>query len=241
MARHKTSVGKTGRRLPTGARLVAAVAVTAAGAGALAAALIPAGGSPGLHEDFRPAHVAASRPAPAGPASGQDAPAPPTTAQGTAAPGLSQGSGGAAEATPASPSKASLITQADAQQKQLDSTSPSEVLKLVNEVRITAGIAPLTLDSSLDAPAAQAADYLSSHGSPGAAGPVSGTGWRQSGATGATTTIFSRNEVGAQAAVNDWMKHPAERAQLLDPNLRTMGVASRTTPDTIWWAGFFGS
>ncbi|MGP3690577.1 CAP domain-containing protein [Streptomyces sp. IBSNAI002] len=257
MARHKTSGGKDGRKLPTGARLVTAVAVTAAGAGVLAAVLIPAGGHPGLHEDFRAAHTAATRPAAAqslqaapaaDPRTGagaarQPAPAPvPSPAQGggTAPAPAAVSHPAAAGGTSAAQSPAALIARADAQQKQFDSTAPSEVLKLVNQARAQAHLAPMKLDTTLDALARRATTGLSSDGAAGPAGPVPGTPWQQPGTTDATA-IVSRNEVGAQAAVDSWLNDPGERAHVLDPSLRTMGVSSATTPATIWWAGYFGA
>lgn len=235
MARHKTSAHKGAGGLPTGARLVASVAMTAAGAGVLAAVLIPAGGSTGLHEDSpRTAHAAASRPA------APTAPAAPTTASAPADRTVAGPGARTPSKTSAAPSQAALIAQANAAQKRLDSTSPNEVLLLVNQARAQQGSAPLKLADGLGALARKAAADLTAGSAPGPAGPVLGTQWQEPGATVAAAANISRNEVGAQAAVNDWMKSPAERANLLNPAFHTMGVASRTTPDVIWWAQFFG-
>ncbi|MFE9566708.1 CAP domain-containing protein [Streptomyces sp. NPDC006487] len=247
MGRHKTPAAKGTHVLPTGSRLVACVAAAAAGAGALAAALIPAGGSPGLHDVWaHSAPAAAVRQGPTG--AGHAAEAAPPAAPGAAAPrSPSAAPSGTApranasttaknSAAPLSP--AAQIAHATALQKKLDSFSPAEVLTLVNQTRQLAGAGPLKLDRTLQTQAEQAVVALPDQNAQ--AGPVTGTPVQRSGATDADAVNVSRNEVGAQAAVNGWLKDPAERANLLNPDFHTMGVASSNRPNVIWWAQLFG-
>ncbi|MCY0932165.1 CAP domain-containing protein [Streptomyces sp. H27-H1] len=263
MGRHKTSAVRAGgtHMLPTGARLVASVAVAAAGVGALAAALVPAGAHPGLHEAFpRTAHAGAARPAPADgrdrleaakPAaaprpSGAAQPAPDAQrkavgATGTARRAVGAVAGDSSQGSPAGPSAAE-IKRLNALQKELDSTSPAVVLRLVNKARAQAGSPPLKLSANLGARAEQAVKALPAES--GQPGTVEGMPGQPAGSSDASTDAsvasFSRNEVGAQAAVNDWLKDPTGRANLLDPAFRTMGVASTTNPVVIWWAHLLG-
>ncbi|MEV7418837.1 CAP domain-containing protein [Streptomyces sp. NPDC089919] len=246
MGRHKTPAAKATHVLPTGARWVAVVAGAAAGAGVLAAVLIPAAGGTGLHAAAvrtapATAFHAAAAAHPAAAAAGPDAASPSRPA----APPARPASGGHPAAATAAVHKdapatspATRLEQADALQKKLDSTAPAEVLSLVNQARERAGSGPLKLDPALQAQAVRAAAALPDRSTP--AGPVQGTRVQQPGATGAADVNVSSNEVGAQAALNDWLGDPAVRAQVLDPQFHTMGVSSSTKPDVIWWAQLFG-
>ncbi|WP_405497644.1 CAP domain-containing protein [Streptomyces sp. NBC_00096] len=269
MGRHKTPPVKgTAHVLPTGARLVASVAVAAAGAGALAAALVPAGGVTGLHEVMpRIAHAAAARPAPAAQPATDDGepsshaaqpsqakpaahPAPASEAARQSPSARQQSAAGAKTPPPAAATtngraqgsapeaQAAAIKRADALQRKLDSTSPDVVLSLVNQAREQAGSAPLRLDSTLgDLAGRTVADLPDEPGTPGI---VTGAPAPQPGVAAGTTVSISRNEVGAQAAVNDWLKDPVQRAKLLDPALDRMGIASTTRSQVIWWAQVLG-
>ncbi|MFI8106583.1 CAP domain-containing protein [Streptomyces sp. NPDC086023] len=135
-------------------------------------------------------------------------------------------------------SPAEQLRRAEALQQKLGSFSPSEVLSLVNEARKQAGSPPLRLDSRLQAQAEKAVGSMPDQ--PTKAGAVHGTQVQQPGATDAAAVNVSSNQVGAQAAVNGWLKDPAERANLLNPAFRTMGVAGSTKPAVIWWVQLFG-
>ncbi|MCB5164616.1 CAP domain-containing protein [Streptomyces bambusae] len=241
MGRHKIPPARGAHALPTGARLIASVAAAAAGAGALAAALVPAGGHAAVHATApRTAHVAAAHPVPAAPA--------PAARDGKSGGGQQPaggGSAGAAKARHSTPGAGAGVTarmpsaasarRLDALRRERDSTSPEAVLSLVNQARAQAGSPPLKLSPTLTADA----DRITA-GLPEQAGPAGVVTGVAAGASAGQAVGISRNEVGAQAAANDWFADPAQRAKLLDPHYTALGVSTVTTPEVIWWTQVLG-
>ncbi|HEX2072496.1 MAG TPA: CAP domain-containing protein [Geodermatophilus sp.] len=119
-----------------------------------------------------------------------------------------------------------------------------EVLALVNEVRAAAGCEPLVADEGLAAVArAHSADMRDrdffDHTNPDGLSPFDRA--ENAGITSARAENIARGQSDAAAVMADWMDSPGHRANIVDCELRTLGVGVARGDGSTWWTQLFGS
>ena len=142
-----------------------------------------------------------------------------------------------AAAAPAPPESAALPAPAAAPDRE------GEVLTLVNEARATAGCEPLVTDTGL-AGVAQAhsedmrdRDFFD-HVNPDGLDPFQRA--EQAGQTDVRAENIAYGQSTADAVMEDWMESSGHRANILDCELRTLGVGIADGPGGPWWTQLFG-
>jgi uncharacterized protein YkwD len=118
-----------------------------------------------------------------------------------------------------------------------------EVLALVNAARTTAGCEPLVTDAGLaDVARAHSEDMRDrgffDHVNPDGLGPFQRA--EQVGHTNARAENIAYGRSTAAAVMDYWMSSSADRANILDCALRTLGVGIADGPDGPWWTQLFG-
>jgi uncharacterized protein YkwD len=141
------------------------------------------------------------------------------------------------------PVPAPVAAAAAAAAAAADPTVEGQVLALVNVERSAAGCAPVTADPDLAAVArAHSADMRDrgyfSHDAPGGVSP-----WDRAEAAGISTMRaenIAQGQRDAAAVMAAWMKSPGHRENILDCDLRTLGVGVAQGSGGPWWTQDFG-
>ena len=123
-----------------------------------------------------------------------------------------------------------------------------EVLDLVNAKRAEAGVAPLSLDSSLNAAARVRAKEITTtwgHTRPNGGNPKSAVE-EQGLSPSSVAENISAGRWSAQDVVNGWMESDGHRANILNPNYTKMGLGSVKVDNDpkkygMYWAQLFSN
>lgn len=118
------------------------------------------------------------------------------------------------------------------------------MLALVNVERAAAGCAPVSADAGLATVArAHSADMRDrgyfSHVSPDGLDPFARA--RAAGLGHARAENIAAGQPDATAVMAAWMTSPGHRANILDCDLRTLGVGVATGSGGPWWTQLFGA
>jgi uncharacterized protein YkwD len=156
-------------------------------------------------------------------------PAPETTEQETATPPVAA----AAPAPDPAPAPAPAA----------DPTREGEVLALVNAARTSAGCAPLVADGGLAGVArAHSADMRDrdffDHTNPDGLDPFDRAD--RAGQTNARAENIAYGQDSPAAVMDAWMNSSGHRANILNCELRTLGVGIADGPGGPWWTQLFG-
>ncbi|MFF5535229.1 CAP domain-containing protein [Streptomyces cinerochromogenes] len=119
----------------------------------------------------------------------------------------------------------------------------AEVLKLVNEERTKAGVSPLAANSSLTKLAESFSDDMAARGFFDHTDPDGRSPWDRAAAAGVTDLggeNIARGQADAAAVVQAWMSSPGHRANILNPDFKTLGVGVHFAPGGPWWTQDFG-
>ncbi|MGV9254888.1 CAP domain-containing protein [Streptomyces sp. NPDC003697] len=119
----------------------------------------------------------------------------------------------------------------------------AEVLRLVNEERAKAGRAPVAASGELtdlaeDFSQAMAAQDFFDHTDPSGASPWDRAA--KAGVTGLGGENIARGQADAAAVMEAWMNSPGHRANILNPDFKTLGVGVHFGPGGPWWTQDFG-
>ncbi|MEU6810620.1 CAP domain-containing protein [Streptomyces sp. NPDC046831] len=119
----------------------------------------------------------------------------------------------------------------------------AEVLRLVNEERAKAGLAPVSASSALtdlaeDFSQAMATQDFFDHTDPSGASPWDRAA--KAGVTGLGGENIARGQADAAAVMEAWMNSPGHRANILNPDFKTLGVGVHLGPGGPWWTQDFG-
>jgi uncharacterized protein YkwD len=163
------------------------------------------------------------------PASSADAPVTPQVS--AAAPGTETD-------TPA-PSRTAAASSAGARAPGVE----AQVIALVNAVRLDAGCAPLVHDEGLAKVArAHSADMRDrdffDHENLAGLDPFERA--EAAGLTNARAENIAYGQPDPAAVMDDWMESKGHRANILDCELRTLGVGVAEGPGGPWWTQLFG-
>ncbi|MET9447626.1 CAP domain-containing protein [Streptomyces cinerochromogenes] len=119
----------------------------------------------------------------------------------------------------------------------------AEVLNLVNEERTKAGVSPLAANSSLTKLAESFSDDMAARGFFDHTDPDGKSPWDRAAAAGVTDLggeNIARGQADAAAVVQAWMSSPGHRANILNPDFKTLGVGVHFAPGGPWWTQDFG-
>ena len=152
----------------------------------------------------------------------------------------------AAQSTPASPAAATPATPARAATAAVAAPSPNaeaEVLALVNTARARAGCDPLAQDEGLATVArAHSADMRDrdffGHVNPDDLDPFDRA--EAAGQTNADAENIARGQSDPAKVMSGWMDSSDHRENILDCDLRTLGVGVAEGPGGPWWTQLFG-
>jgi uncharacterized protein YkwD len=117
------------------------------------------------------------------------------------------------------------------------------VIALVNRERADAGCAPVVHDEGLARVArAHSADMRDrdffGHVNPGGLDPFERA--QAAGQTNARAENIAHGQPDPAEVMDDWMDSNGHRANILDCELRTLGVGVAEGPDGPWWTQLFG-
>lgn len=143
--------------------------------------------------------------------------------------GSSSGSGNSDGGTSRPPSK---TTQNEA-----------EVLQLVNDERADAGCKPLKASKQLAQLAGDFSRDMAIEGFFSHLGPDGSSPWDRAEDLGILDLggeNIARGQETPQEVVDDWMRSPSHRANILNCEYRTMGVGEYIDDDGPWWTQDFG-
>ena len=177
---------------------------------------------------------ASEMPAPEVPAS--DVPTP--SADAPVTPQVSAAAPGTETDTPA-PSRTAAATFAGARAPGVE----AQVIALVNAVRLDAGCAPLVHDEGLaEVARAHSADMRDrdffDHENLAGLDPFERA--EAAGLTNARAENIAYGQPDPAAVMDDWMESRGHRANILDCELRTLGVGVAEGPGGPWWTQLFG-
>jgi uncharacterized protein YkwD len=177
---------------------------------------------------------ASEMPAPEVPAS--DVPTP--SADAPVTPQVSAAAPGTETDTPA-PSRTAAATSAGARAPGVE----AQVIALVNAVRLDAGCAPLVHDEGLaEVARAHSADMRDrdffDHENLAGLDPFERA--EAAGLTNARAENIAYGQPDPAAVMDDWMESKGHRANILDCELRTLGVGVAEGPGGPWWTQLFG-
>jgi uncharacterized protein YkwD len=218
-------MGRDGRPVPSG---------TFAGAGSSSSAREESSAAPGT-----------TGPAPAGGAttgesttsSSSSSPAPESPSSSSSAAATTE------ETVPVPPVPQAEAAQAPAAAAPADAGVEGQVLALVNAARAQAGCNPLAADAGLAAVArAHSADMRDrdffDHVNPDGLDSFDRT--ERAGLTNARAENIAYGQPDAAAVMADWMTSRGHRANILDCELRTLGVGVAQGSGGPWWTQLFG-
>ncbi|MFJ4525144.1 CAP domain-containing protein [Streptomyces sp. NPDC088810] len=159
----------------------------------------------------------------------------------------------AKRATPSAPAKPRSTPSRTATKAPAPASTPvtvsreaaveAEVLKLVNEERAKAGCSPLAANSSLTKLAESFSDDMAARGFFDHTDPDGRTPWDRAAAAGVTDLggeNIARGQADAAAVMQAWMSSPGHRANILNPDFKTLGVGVHFGPGGPWWTQDFG-
>lgn len=177
---------------------------------------------------------ASEMPAPEVPAS--DVPTP--SADAPVTPQVSAAAPGTETDAPA-PSRTAAATSAGARAPGVE----AQVIALVNAVRLDAGCAPLVHDEGLaEVARAHSADMRDrdffDHENLAGLDPFERA--EAAGLTNARAENIAYGQPDPAAVMDDWMESRGHRANILDCELRTLGVGVAEGPGGPWWTQLFG-
>ncbi|MEU0052091.1 CAP domain-containing protein [Streptomyces sp. NPDC006309] len=179
--------------------------------------------------------AASHAPAPSETAAGK--PAPRTTPRATPSTSAEPGGTPSRTATKApTPTAAPVTVSAEA-------AAAAEVLKLVNDERAKAGSSPLSANSSLTSLAGVFSDDMAARGFFDHTDPDGRTPWDRAARAGITDLggeNIARGQTDAAAVVRAWMDSPGHRANILNPDFKTLGVGVHFGAGGPWWTQDFG-
>lgn len=124
-----------------------------------------------------------------------------------------------------------------------ETSAEARVLSLVNAERAKAGCAPLTADPDLAALAESHSEDMAerdyfSHTTPDGRSP-----WDRAAAAGVENLgaeNIARGQADAEAVMAAWMNSDGHRANILNCDLRTLGVGAHFAQGGPWWTQAFG-
>ncbi|MFF9089529.1 CAP domain-containing protein [Streptomyces sp. NPDC014991] len=164
-------------------------------------------------------------------------PAPRTTPRATPSTPAEHGGTPSRTATEApTPTSAPVTVSAEA-------AAGAEVLRLVNDERAKAGYSPLSANSSLTSLAGVFSDDMAARGFFDHTDPDGRTPWDRAARAGITDLggeNIARGQSDAAAVVQAWMDSPGHRANILNPDFKTLGVGVHFGPGGPWWTQDFG-
>ncbi|MFJ4951720.1 CAP domain-containing protein [Streptomyces sp. NPDC088760] len=159
----------------------------------------------------------------------------------------------AKRATPSAPAKPRSTPSRTATKAPAPASTPvtvsreaaveAEVLKLVNEERAKAGCSPLAANSSLTKLAESFSADMAARGFFDHTDPDGRTPWDRAAAAGVTDLggeNIARGQADAAAVMQAWMSSPGHRANILNPDFKTLGVGVHFGPGGPWWTQDFG-
>lgn len=118
-----------------------------------------------------------------------------------------------------------------------------QILQLVNQERAKAGLTPLTLNAKLNNAAQGYSDQMARTGvyaHVGADGSSPGDRIRRAGYSPSTWAENIHHRQGSpEVIMADWMKSPGHRANILNPNLKEIGIGVDATGS--YWTQNFGA
>ncbi|AYN43586.1 CAP domain-containing protein [Streptomyces dangxiongensis] len=194
-----------------------------------------------------PSKPAASRtPAPSEPAASQT-PAPSKTAARKPAPRTTPKATPSTSAEP-SGTPSHKVTEAPTPASppvtvSTEAAAAAQVLKLVNDERAKAGCSPLSANSSLTSLAGVFSDDMAARGffdHTDPDGRTPGDRAARAGITDLGGENIARGQTDAAAVVRAWMDSPGHRANILNPDFKTLGVGVHFGPGGPWWTQDFG-
>lgn len=122
-------------------------------------------------------------------------------------------------------------------------TSPAGVLAAVNQFRAEAGVAPVSLDSSLNHVAQLKADDMGKNDYFDHTSPTYGSPFDMLDSFGIVYSAAGENiaqgPVSAYGVVELWMTSPGHRANILDSAFTKMGVGYCNVNGTTYWVQIF--
>ncbi|MFB0618015.1 CAP domain-containing protein [Streptomyces sp. AGS-58] len=124
-----------------------------------------------------------------------------------------------------------------------EAAAAAEVLKLVNDERAKAGFSPLSANSSLTSLAGVFSDDMAARGFFDHTDPDGRTPWDRAARAGITDLggeNIARGQADAAAVVRAWMDSPGHRANILNPDFKTLGVGVHFGTGGPWWTQDFG-
>ncbi|MFJ7151741.1 CAP domain-containing protein [Streptomyces sp. NPDC100445] len=178
-------------------------------------------------------HAAPRTPAPSRTAAGK--PAPHTTPRATPSTPAEPGGTPSRTATPVPASPPVTVSA--------ETAAAAEVLKLVNDERAKAGRSPLAANSALSSLAEGFSDDMAARGFFDHTDPDGRTPWDRAARAGITDLggeNIARGQADAAAVVQAWMDSPGHRANILNPDFKTLGVGVHLGPGGPWWTQDFG-
>ncbi|WP_420803464.1 CAP domain-containing protein [Streptomyces naphthomycinicus] len=119
----------------------------------------------------------------------------------------------------------------------------AEVLNLVNEERAKAGCSPLAANSSLTGLAEAYSDDMAARDFFDHTDPDGRSPWDRAAKAGVTDLggeNIARGQADAAAVMAAWMNSPGHRANILNPDFKTLGVGVHFGPGGPWWTQDFG-
>ncbi|MFF9818236.1 CAP domain-containing protein [Streptomyces sp. NPDC014006] len=143
----------------------------------------------------------------------------------------------------AAPTKAPERTSAPPVTVPAQARAEAEVLRLVNEERAKAGLAPLAANSALTGLAENFSDDMAARGFFDHTDPDGHTPWdraAKAGITGLGGENIARGQADPAAVVAAWMDSPGHRANILNPDFKTLGVGVHLGAGGPWWTQDFG-
>ncbi|SMF83249.1 CAP domain-containing protein [Streptomyces sp. Amel2xC10] len=124
-----------------------------------------------------------------------------------------------------------------------ETLAAAEVLRLVNEERSEAGLSPLTASGSLADLAEQFSDDMAARGFFDHTDPEGLTPWDRAtsaGVSGLGGENIARGQSDAAAVMDAWMNSPGHKANILNPDFKTLGVGVHFGAGGPWWTQDFG-
>ena len=118
------------------------------------------------------------------------------------------------------------------------------MLKLVNDERAKAGCGALSANSSLTRLAEAFSADMAAKGFFGHTDPAGRSPWDRAAAAGVTGLggeNIARGPADPTAVVKAWMADPQNRATILNPDFKTLGVGVHYGAGGPWWTEEFGS
>jgi len=129
------------------------------------------------------------------------------------------------------------------QSTQTSNGAVRQILQLVNQERVKAGLSPLTLNPKLTSAAQGYSEQMARTGiyaHTGADGTSPGDRIKRAGYNASTWAENIHHRTGSpETIMADWMKSPGHRANILNPDLKEIGIGIDSTGS--YWTQNFGA